>query len=86
MLCTFICWLFATLAAKIEKSNKDAIMQKEMKEIAVSTTEDMIVIESNDPPDGPNNKIHYNCISIAPEQADILIQWLKEAKNELMNE
>ena len=34
-------------------------MQKEMKEIAVSTTEDIIVIESNDPPDGPNNEIHY---------------------------
>ena len=59
-------------------------MQKEMREVAVTTADNMIVIESNDPPDGPNNEIHYNCISIAPEQVDILIQWLKEAKNELI--
>lgn len=55
-----------------------------MRELAVSTGDDIIYIESQAPPDGPNNEINYHCIPVHPDQVDILIKWLKEAKEELL--
>jgi hypothetical protein len=58
-------------------------MQKSMLEINVTTADKLIVIEGPNYKDGPDDMMKMDSITVSPDQVDILIQWLKEAKEEL---
>lgn len=53
-------------------------MKKEMVDLIVETNDSCIVIYH------PVAGSEF-CVHVPPEQADILIEWIKEAKNELLN-
>ncbi|MBL8252800.1 MAG: hypothetical protein V9G63_04790 [Candidatus Competibacter sp.] len=56
-------------------------MKKDMYELSVYTENNKIFIDGRDP---RQDNDEYSRVSFPPEQVDILIQWLQEAKNELL--
>jgi hypothetical protein len=58
-------------------------MQKSMLEIHVKTSEGRIIIEGPEDTASPEDLMSAT-IAISPDQVDILIKHLKEARNELL--
>ncbi len=56
-------------------------MKKDMYELSVSTEDSKIVIDGREPGEDANG---YSRVSFPPEQVDTLIQWLQEARDELL--
>lgn len=56
-------------------------MKKDMFEISVFTEDGLIVIDGREPGSDEQN---YSSVKLPAEQVDILISWLKEAKEELL--
>jgi len=62
--------------------HEDVAMQRKMHEISVrTTTEGMIELEQS-----IGEEENPNIIEISPDQAEIVIRWLKEAYEELSSE
>ena len=56
-------------------------MHKNMFEISVYTEEGNIVIDGREPGDDEQG---YGKVSVPPEQVEVLVNWLNEAKKELL--
>ncbi|HNR14123.1 MAG TPA: hypothetical protein PKM59_12505 [Thermodesulfobacteriota bacterium] len=54
-------------------------MKKEMYEITVSTDGGVIAIDGREP-----GSEEYDRVKFPPEQVETIVQWLKEAKDELL--
>ena len=57
-------------------------MKKEMYELSVYTEDNTVVIDGRKPGDETDG---YSRVTFPAEQVDILIQWLQEARDELLS-